>query len=80
MTSCGNSTNPSLRPPQVPSDASPDSSQENLADLKHQGPTDVCITSPRHPFPAVMEAYSEWGQFKTLNLCGATRQDRLYLV
>jgi hypothetical protein len=27
-----------------------------------------------------MEAYSEWGQFKTLNLCGATRQDRLYLV
>ena len=44
------------------------------------GTTDTDIASQRHPFPAVMNFYSHWGQFKTGDLCGATEADRLYLV
>jgi hypothetical protein len=27
-----------------------------------------------------MNAYAQWGQFKSFNICGATEEDRLYLV
>ena len=44
------------------------------------GVTDTAIASRRHPFPATMNFYSHWDQFKTGDLCGTTEADRLYLV
>lgn len=36
--------------------------------------------SPSHLFPPVINAYSNWGRLKTFDLCGASRDERLYVV
>ncbi|KAK3903693.1 hypothetical protein C8A05DRAFT_14343 [Staphylotrichum tortipilum] len=58
-----------------------DDSRDSLSSFPSEAPKDATGTpSPYHPFPAIMTASSDWGQFKTFNLCGVTSHDRLYLI
>ncbi|KAH8820630.1 hypothetical protein F5884DRAFT_764709 [Xylogone sp. PMI_703] len=37
-------------------------------------------SSPSRLIPPVINAYSNWGRVKTFDLCGASREERLYIV
>ncbi|KFY15651.1 hypothetical protein V492_01848 [Pseudogymnoascus sp. VKM F-4246] len=60
-------------PPSQQSQAPP--SYESQATNNH-----AITSSPYGKFPLVMNAYYEWNSLKTFNLCGATKEDRLYVV
>lgn len=60
-------------PPSQQSQAPP--YYENQASKNH-----ATTSSPYRQFPPVMNAYYEWHSMKTFNLCGATKEDRLYVV
>ncbi|KAH6838492.1 hypothetical protein B0I37DRAFT_439562 [Chaetomium sp. MPI-CAGE-AT-0009] len=58
-------------------DPYPNSSQEDLP--KTDNHTVSTPNTPSHgpPFPAIMNAYGQWGKIRGFNLCGATEKDRL---
>ena len=69
--------------PAYTTDPSVTSSWESQAPLdyesqKSESMSMAATSSPYHPFPAVMNAYAQWGQLKSFNICGESERDRLY--
>jgi len=58
-----------------------DASRDSLPGSSSKGHKDTTgALSPYHPFPTLMCTSADWGQLMAFNLCGATPDDRLYLV
>ncbi|KFX89845.1 hypothetical protein V490_06781 [Pseudogymnoascus sp. VKM F-3557] len=70
-------------PPAYDESELPPASQQSQAPPSYEKQASnnhATTSSPYGQFPPVMNAYCEWNVLKSFNLCGATKEDRLYVV